>query len=139
MITLTDKSGKTIQLSDHLIWKDWGKYSQVEQSQEYSIDGSLVIEQTVKKAGMPITLSAEPDQGLKYRRDVEPIQQMMLANIDHPMILKLHDQSTYNVLFSCVDGTPIEATPLVEYADPVSSDYIGLTLRFIVVENEIKE
>jgi len=139
MITLTDKDGKTIQLNDHLIWKDWGKYSQVEQNQEYSIDGSLVIEQTVKKSGMPITLSADTNQGLKYRKDVEPIQQMMLNNIDRPMILKLHDQSTYNVLFSCVDGVPIEAIPLIEYADPVSNDYIGLTLRFIVVENEIKE
>lgn len=139
MITLTDKSGQTIQLSDHLIWKDWGKYSKVEQNQQYTLDGSLTIDQTIKKAGMPITLSAEPNQGLKYRRDVEPINQMMLRNLEEPMILKFHDESTYTVLFSSVDGAPIEATPLIEYADPVSSDYIGLTLRFIEVEKEIKE
>lgn len=139
MITLTDKNGKTLRLNDHLIWKDWGKYSPLEQSQQYSIDGSLMIEQTIKKAGMPITLSAEANQGLKYRKDIEPIQQMMLSNIEDPMILKIHDESTFNVLFSSVDGTPIEATPLIEYADPELNDYVGLTLRFIVVEKEIKE
>lgn len=139
MITLTDKKGVVIRLNDHLIWNDWGQYSPIEQSQNYSIDGSLVIESTPKKAGMTITLSAAPNQGLKYRKDVEPLNKMMLENIDTPMTLKMHDESTYNVLFSSVDGAPIEATPLVPYSDPVSSDYIGLTLRFIVVEKEIKE
>lgn len=139
MITLTDKNGRVIQLSDHLVWIDWGQYSPIEQSQNYSIDGSLVVESTPKKAGMPITLSAAPNQGLKYRKDVEPLNKMMLENIDTPMVLKMHDESTYNVLFSCVDGAPIEAVPLIPYSDPVASDYIGLTLRFIEVEKEIKE
>lgn len=134
MITLTDKNGQMIRLNDHLVWVDWGKYSPVGQSQNYAIDGSLVVESTHKKAGMPITLSAEPNQGLKYRKDVEPINRMMLNNIDEPMSLKLHDESTHKVLFSSVDGAPIEATPLIGYADPNGDDYIGLTLRFIAVE-----
>lgn len=134
MISLTDKNGKVIQLNDHLVWIDWGAYSQIEQSQEYTLDGSLVIETTEKKAGMPITLSATPTQGLKYRSDYEPINRMMLSNIDDPMTLKMHDQSTYSVLFSSVDGPPIEATPLIGYANPSGNDYIGLTLRFVVVE-----
>lgn len=134
MITLTDKNGKVVRLNDHLVWVDWGKYSPIEQNQEYTLDGSLVIEATAKKAGMPITLSATPDQGLKYRKDVEPIKQMMLENIHEPMTLRMHDESTHEVLFSSVDGAPIEAEPLVGYADPVGDDYIGLTLRFIEVE-----
>lgn len=134
MITLTDKSGKKIRLNDHFVWVDWCQYSPIEQSQEYTLDGSLVIEATAKKAGMPITLSAEDNQGLKYRKDVEPIQQMMLENIHDPMTLKMHDESTHTVLFSSVDGAPIEAVPLIGYADPSGDDYIGLTLRFIEVE-----
>lgn len=139
MITLTAKNGTSIRLNDHLIWSDWGRYSPIEQSQQYAIDGSLIIESTEKKSGMPITLSAEPNQGLKYRNDVEPLNKMMIENIDTPMVLKLHNESTYDVLFSSVDGPPIEAIPLIAYADPAGSDYIGLTLRFIVVEKEIKE
>ncbi|MGL4673615.1 MAG: hypothetical protein ACRCXK_02015 [Wohlfahrtiimonas sp.] len=134
MITLTDKNGKQIRLNDHLIWVNWGQYSPIEQNQEYTLDGSLVIEATEKKAGMPITLSAAPNQGLKYRKDVGPIKQMMLANIHDPMTLKMHDESTYQVLFSSLDGVPIESVPLVGYADPSGDDYIGLTLRFIEVE-----
>ena len=134
MITLTDKNGKKIRLNDHLVWVDWCKYSPIEQSQEYTLDGSLVIEATAKKAGMPITLSAEANQGLKYRKDVEPIKQMMLENIHDPMTLTMHDESTHAVLFSSVDGAPIEAVPLIGYADPSGDDYIGLTLRFIEVE-----
>lgn len=134
MITLSDKTGKTLQLSDHLVWVDWGTYSKIEQSQKYTIDGSLIIETTAKKAGMPITLSATPTQGLKYRRDFEPINNMMMSNIDEPMTLKMHDQSTHSVLFSSVNGAPVEAIPLIGYANPSGDDYIGLTLRFVVVE-----
>lgn len=137
MITLEDKSGNKIRLSDHLIWIDWGMYSDIATNRQRTIDGSQVIEVTKLKAGMPITLAAAPTEGLKYRREVEPLNKMMLENIGESLTLTMHDNKRYNVTFIAENGVPIEATPLIPYSDPIDSDYIGLILRFVTVEESL--
>lgn len=54
-ITLT-YSGTTATLSDRLHWADEFDWSPVEQSTEYSTDGSLIVDVGLKLAGRPITL-----------------------------------------------------------------------------------
>lgn len=134
MITITDKNGGTIRLNDHLIWKDEGQYSDHAQNVEPTLTGAIIVEDSMMKAGRPITLQAEPNQGLKYRADIAPLKQHNKTHLGESFTLTLHSGEKYKVVWRAHDGVPIETNALIEYANPEDNDYIGMTLRFLVVE-----
>lgn len=133
MIILDDENGNKIQLNDHLVWIDEDQYAPLAQRQEYSITGNLIIETTKKKAGQGITLSAEPLEGVKYRKDALEIKAFFDKTMTTPMRLTLHDGRAFKVVWRSNDVLPIEHPALFKYADPRPDDYVGLTVRFTVI------
>ncbi|AEF21436.1 hypothetical protein [Pseudomonas fulva] len=120
-----------IALDDHHEWTDEYKWSAVEQEQERSLSGALIVQEGVKKYGRPITLAANNAAWtpLAVVRQLEELRdQLGLV-----MPLELADGRTFHVIFNRVDGDPLEAQQLVREVEPgPDADYL-ITLRLITV------
>lgn len=120
-----------IALDDHHEWSDEFKWSAVEQEQDRSLSGALIVQEGVKKYGRPITLAANNAAWtpLAVVRQLEELRdQLGLV-----MPLELADGRTFHVIFNRVDGDPLEAQQLVREVEPgPDADYL-ITLRLITV------
>jgi len=133
MITLYDASDDiTIELPDDLHWVDEFDWSPVAQSAEYTLGGCLVIEESAKLAGRPITLGgAHDDMGWVTRETVLALQGR--RNIPgRTFTLTLKDARTFTVVFRQSD-TPITAVPVLAWNQTESGHWYSLALRFMEV------
>ncbi|MGZ4954139.1 MAG: hypothetical protein ACXV8Q_03415 [Methylobacter sp.] len=120
----------TIALPDDLIWTDEFDWTPVQQTQQYSLTGALIIETGVKQAGRPITLVGGRDAAWVSRDTVNTLYAKLTGTT--PFTLTLNDGSTHSVVFRH-DGNPIDAKPIIDYNNPAADDYYSLTLRFLKV------
>lgn len=94
------------------------------------LDGGLTIFPRVLTAGRPITLEAPADQPITLA------QARTLATLAaDPLgshVLTLHGQ-TFSVRFRWEDDNPLDLKYLIDYADPVETDYMIGTLKFITL------
>ncbi|OLU23326.1 hypothetical protein BVH03_22905 [Pseudomonas sp. PA15(2017)] len=120
-----------IALDDHHEWTDEFQWSAIEQEQERSLSGALIVQEGLKKYGRPITLAANNAAWtpLAVVRQLEALRdQLGLV-----MPLELADGRAFHVIFNRVDGDPLEAQQLVREVEPrPESDYL-ITLRLITV------
>lgn len=127
MITLD-----AITLPEDLHWEDETDWTPVEQSQEYSLAGSLVLDAGVKQAGRPITLVGGDDRAWTNRATVLALM-AKAATPGAEMTLTLNDARTYTVMFRHGDGKPVDARPVVAFTGLSDADYYTLTLRLMEV------
>lgn len=120
-----------IALDDHHEWTDEFQWSAVEQEQERSLSGALIVQEGVKRYGRPITLAANNAAWtpLSVVRQLEELRdQLGLV-----MLLELADGRGFHVIFNRVDGNPLEAQQLVREVEPgPDADYL-ITLKLITV------
>ena len=120
-----------ITFTDHLVWSDEFAWSPVQQSQQYSIGGVLVIQEATKLSGRPITLTGN-DQVWESREVVEALHAASLLTFQQ-FTLTLPDGSEKTVMFD-KQNKPIETQALFAGQDGEATDqYIVNTLRFIEV------
>lgn len=122
-------SGTTIPLPPDLSWPN-EFWSPVKQAKEFSITGSLIVDSGVATAGRPITLQGGESFGWMARSTVSTLA-TWAAVPGAQMVLSVRG-TTFNVIFDH-DATGFEPTPVVDYADPQSTDWYTATLRFIEV------
>jgi hypothetical protein len=118
----------SVTLSDDMLWSDEFGWSPIVRSREYSLGGSLIVDQGVSLAGRPITLNSSVDGGWLQREAVESLH----ALIDSGEVLTLTLRGT-NYLVLPAETNAIDATPVVDYADPAGDDWYVVTLRFFEV------
>lgn len=118
-----------IGLAEDMIWVDEFDWTPVQQSQQYTLTGALILETGVKLAGQPITLVGGQDAAWVTRETVKALYAKLTGT--PPFTLTLNDASTFNVTFAA--GNPIEARPIIDYNNPDDSDVYSLTLRFITM------
>lgn len=121
----------SITLPDDLWWADEIAWSPVEQSAEYSLQGSLVVEEAVKLAGRPITLAGHERRAWVRRSTVLALM-ALAATPGKEMVLTLDDR-TFNVIFRRGEGPPIEAESLTLMSAPDDNDWYTLTLRLMEI------
>jgi len=119
-----------IALPVDLIWTDEFDWSPVQQSQQYTLTGALILETGVKQAGRPITLIGGRDAAWANRATVKALYAKLTAT--PPFVLTLNDARTFNVTFAN-GGNPVEAKPIIDFNNPDDSDVYALTLRFITL------
>lgn len=129
MITLT-LGASTVQLSDHLVWVDEFLWNPVSQRSEYSITGALIVETASRQAGRPITLRGGADHGWMPRSAISALRGFA-SQTNAQMVLNLRG-TTYDVIWDHAN-VGFEAIPVVDYADPLASDYYTVVLRLIEV------
>ena len=117
-----------LDLPDDLLWTDEFAWKKVEQSLEYSTAGALVVDEWSKQAGRPITLAGAVDRAWCRRETLKTLnawagQAGLTMTLDH-------NGTPYIVLWDHTEG-PITAEPIVEYREPLDTDFYNLTLFFV--------
>jgi hypothetical protein len=132
-LTLT-VGGTTVELDPDLFWSDEFAWSRVSQTVQPSINGALIVQQSVMQgnAGRPITLQPEGDDSawvsratldqLKVWADT-PLLTLTLAGLRG---------TSRSVMFRQQDGA-LDSRPVVHYSDVEGSDNYLVTLRLMEV------
>ena len=114
-----------------LRWSDEFASVSVAQTVRRTLDGSVVVFYSAVRTGLPITLESEPDAGWLTRAQVEAVA-LRAASPGGVYTLQLRGQ-TFPVLFRHQDAPAFEAKPLVNLAEPRSSDFYLATLKLMTV------
>lgn len=130
-ITLSNNT-TTLTLPDALNWTDEYSWSPVEQTKSYTTTGALLIEESVKQAGRPITLEGDVNKTWCTRSVVDQLRAWAVTpNIRLTLTIR---GVSRGVTFNHEAGA-LQGLPVVFYADGSieSSDYYAPTLRLIEI------
>ncbi|AFL76243.1 hypothetical protein [Thiocystis violascens] len=120
----------TLTLPDGLDWPDEFDTSAIGQSVRRRLDGGLVVYPRALAAGRSITLVAPNDQPLT--RAQAAALEALAAVVGASYALTLRDES-FQVMFRHHDPPALDLTPLVDYADPIDSDFVVGTVKLFTV------
>lgn len=120
----------TLALPDDATWPDEHTWQAVEQRQQYSITGALIVEAASKQAGRPITVECAEDFGWMTRADIVTLRTW--ANLAGQQFTLLLRGQTFTVVFDHARGA-LDAEPVWDVSDPVGTDFYTATLRFLEV------
>ena len=128
-----------LTLPSGLVWSDELTWTPVQQSQEYSLTGALLLEISEKQAGRPITLTGQ-SSGRDYTAWITRSDLLTLkAALEVPgatFTLTLHDARTFTVMAA---ESPLDVEPLPIYgsfapANPTENRrYVLKALKLIEV------
>ena len=124
-----------VTLPQGLRWADEFDWTPVTQTTAYSLTGALIVEQSEKQAGRPITLVGGPRWAWLTRAEVAVLKTLLDAGEE--MTLTLHDARTFTVLPGGDEPLKVSPLPRVKdsgFANPSSGAYYVLdTLTLIEV------
>lgn len=137
MKLIRKSTSETVPLEDGFLWSDEFSWKPIEQNQEYAINGALIIQEGMKRAGRSLLLQpANSKKGwikLSHLRTLREWSELQ----DEQFTLKFewpHDQREFNVIFNHQQGA-LEAEP-IKGSPAVSLDtYFNVTMRFTEVNN----
>lgn len=130
MATLTIDA---ITLPPDLVWADELNWTPIKAQQEYSLGGTLVIQEAESLAGRPITLVSGEDFAWVQRFNVLALLAKASTLNNPTMLLTLGDGRAYNVKFDRSADDPVKAEALLPGKGPVGTDYYKITLKLIQV------
>jgi hypothetical protein len=117
-----------LSLPAQLDWPDEFAWDQVEQVTTYTTTGALIVESAAKQTGRPITLQGSETRAWCERGPLLTLRQW--ASQPGQTFTLLLRGTTRTVVFDHA-ATALEASPIVDYADPENTDYYAVTLRFL--------
>ncbi len=115
---------------EQMEWVDEYDWDVIEQTQEHSLTGALMIQEGVKLYGRPITLQS--NGGAWFTLATVRALEALRDQLGIIMLLTLPRGDQHFVTWSRADGAPLRAVPLFRSVDPADTDY-ELTLRLITV------
>ena len=132
MISLTrNDTGDVLNLPDYLRWSDefdWGQLAQT--TPQRTLSGAIIVQQGVKRAGRPITLSNSDSANWLRRRTVETLQEW--AGVpDLTLQLDYHGKR-FGVIFRSHDKA-ISAEPVRWTHDEDGNDYYHAAIYLLTV------
>lgn len=132
MITLT-RGANTVALPGDLEWIDEQQWSAITGTAEYSLGGTLIVEEAVRQAGRPITLSAPRVNRECWvtRATVAALRAFDVLGAE--LTLVLEDGREFACTWRRADGEPIDAQPVWYAAPPADTDPCYLTLRLMEI------
>jgi len=126
-MTIATLSG--VPLSDNAYWPDEYTWSPVAQQTTRALDGTLIVEESARQKGRPITL-----RGLWLTRETIEQLKALEGQAGQQMTLTLPDESTRQVVFRRDSGdTAVAAEPLVPEATPSTDTLYETTIRLTEV------
>lgn len=128
-ITLT-YAATTITLPEDMLWPDEYSWRAVEQRQQYTITGALIVEAAARLSGRPMTLAAGESYAWMPRSTLDTLRAWSL--LPGQSFTLLYRGVSYLVAFDHEQGA-IDARQIIDYSDPDASDDYAATLRFIQV------
>jgi len=120
-----------ITLPGDLVWEDEFQWVPVARSAEYTLTGSLVIEESIKQAGRPITLVAKSEflgHIWLYRATVKALY-AKASEVGKVMNLTLSDGRTFSVRFK---ENGVTADSVYHIGDHLDGDRYYLKIQLLV-------
>lgn len=119
-----------IDITDNFLWVDEFSHNQIEQTQERSLTGGLIIQGGAKQFGRPITLG----ESWLPRSVVDAL--FALEATTAPMVLELADGREFSVVFDRSRGIAIDAKPVDGYVHAANDPnwQYKVTIRLLTVE-----
>ena len=124
-------TSETVSIEDGFFWSDEFSWKAKEQSLEYAMDGTPIIQEGTKLSGRPITLQpADSGMGWAKLGTVRQLQAWSVLNEQFELQFEwAHDMRKFNVVFNHVEGA-LEATAVKGFPPVSLEDPMNLTLRF---------
>lgn len=116
---------------EQLEWTDEWEWNAIEQEQDRSLTGALMVQEGVKLYGRPITLSSNGGAWftLAKVRELESMASVLLK----VMLLTLPTGAQHYVTWNRAAGPAVQAVPLERLVNPGPDWLHELTLRLITV------
>jgi hypothetical protein len=130
MIITLDDGSTTLTLPEDLLWTNEHDWHPVVQARAYTVTGAMWLHSQVRAAGRPIVLQADERRAWMTRAEIAALA-AWAAMPGLAMVLSL-DAVDYDVVFDHEAGA-MEARPVADFSDPLSTDYAIATLRFITI------
>jgi hypothetical protein len=121
-----------VNITDNFVWSDEFSYNQLEQSQERSLTGGMIIQNGLKLFGRPMTLG----ESWLPRSTLDAL--FTLEATGAAMDVTLADGREFSVVFDRSRGIAIDAKPVHDYVNAANESgwlYAG-TIRLLTVEPE---
>lgn len=131
-------TGEVITLSDSLYPLDEHEWSAIAETRKYALDGTLIIEQSVRKAGRPYTMQAPAGHGVLTRATVNKLKsERDILGATH-WLDYLADGAVkrVKVKFDNSSDDAIKAVPVKDSTSPELSDYYNVSLKFIEIPSD---
>jgi len=117
----------TVTLPDNVRWRDEFAWSAVTQATERTLSGAMVVEETPRQSGRPITL-----EGLWCDRSTVEALRTLEEQVATEMTLDLPDGRTFTVLWRRDSEPALRADPLLPAViDPDPDELYEVTLRLM--------
>lgn len=116
---------------EQLEWTDERDWDPVEQNQDRSLSGALIVQEGVKLYGRPITLSSNGGAYFTLAK-VRELEAMAAVSLK-VMLLTLPTGAEHYVTWNRAAGPAVQATPMWRGVNPGPNAAHELTLRLITV------
>lgn len=130
-------TSSTIALPDGFCWHDefaWGRKAQVHKRLLPDLDGksALLIQQTTKKGGKPLTLGG-PDgaAGFMPRSMVEALTALAEAEPPLEVTVEMDGRDDRLARFDFSAGPAVDARPVISQEPPAADDWYFCTLHLM--------
>lgn len=128
-------TGAVIELDDDMYPSDEHEWSSVASSIKYALDGTMIIEQSERKAGKPYTMQAPSDMSWLARSTVNELKAerdklgatFWLDYLADGAVKRL------KVVFNTTGDDAVTATPVKEFISPSLNDPFIVKLRFLEI------
>ena len=129
-------TGAIIELDDELYPTDEHDWSSVASSTKYALDGTMIVEQSIRKAGKPYTMQAPNDMGWLSRSTVNALKaERDKLGATFWLDYRADDViKRIKVIFDTT-GEAITAKPVKEFISPALDDPFIVTLKFLEIPN----
>lgn len=127
-------TGAIIELDDELYPSDEHEWSSLVSSTKYALDGTMIVEQSIRKAGRPYTMQAPSDMGFLTRNTVNALKAER-DKLGATFWLDYRADGVVKrvkVMFDTT-GEAINAKPVKEFISPSLDDLFIVTLKFLEI------
>lgn len=127
-------TGAIIELDDELYPSDEHEWSSLVSSTKYALDGTMIVEQSIRKAGRPYTMQAPSDMGFLTRSTVNALKaERDKLGATFWLDYRADGQiKRVKVMFDTT-GEAINAKPVKEFISPSLDDLFIVTLKFLEI------
>lgn len=129
-LTRTD-TNEVLNLPDRLRWTDEYSWQGLGQSSpQYSLGGALIIQQGMKLAGRPITLSNDDNKNWLKKQDVMKLQEW--ANLPELALILNYQNREFRVIFANHQQA-LTADPVAWTHDETGEDWYRVSISFLTI------
>ena len=131
-------TGAIIELDDELYPSDEHEWSSLVSSTKYALDGTMIVEQSVRQAGKPYTMQAPNDMGFLTRSTVNALKaERDKLGATFWLDYRADGQvKRVKVIFDTTGDDAVTAKPVKEFISPSLDDLFIVTLRFLEIPSE---